>query len=155
MIGEGWVTDLTAVASNGNVTQVYPSWASAGVARAAATVGQLIREPVGGSCSGLQIETDGVNGGTLELWDVNGHDIGADVSSLTVITNAQLTTMISRGDAKLIHKQNFIASPETPVNIGPFSFVKGLAARFSNSGPSGSCSINLKVAGGVRKTEFK
>lgn len=152
MIGEGWVVDFTIVAATGNVKQLYPSWCGAETALGSADTGDTLRKPCGGKCTGIQILTDGTNGGTLEIWDFNGADEGINVSSTDVITNAQIDAAVTAGRAKLIHKQNYIASTETPVNIGPFSFQKGLAARISNSSPAGTASLNLKIEGGFRKT---
>jgi hypothetical protein len=151
MIGEGWVQDLTIVAATGDCTQVYPSWATVGDALSGATTGDTFRKPTGGKCTSLQIMTDATNGGTLELWDYSGFDDGIDVSAAATITNAQIVAAVAAGTAKLIHKQNYIASSETPVNIGAFSFQKGLVARVYNAGASGTCSLSLKVSGGVNK----
>jgi hypothetical protein len=40
-------------------------------------MGALIRRPANGSLITVQVETDGVNGGTIELWDMDGRDAGA------------------------------------------------------------------------------
>lgn len=152
MYGEGWAIDLTAVAANGNCSQLYPVWAGAETALASATTGDTIRTPRGGTCSGLQVKTDGVNAGTIEIWDYNGQEDGIDVSSAATITNAQIAAAVAAGKAKLAHVVNFIASPETPINVPPFHFLKGLVARFSNTGITGTCTLNLKVEGGYVKT---
>lgn len=150
-MSEGWVCSLTAVASNGNVTQLYPAWCSVGTARSTATPAQEVREPTSGEMTGLQVKTDDTNGGLIELWDVSGVDCGAEVSSAATITNAQLAAAITAGTAKLIYSQNFVGSGVTPPSMGYIRFLKGLAARFSNSGPTGTCSLNIKVSGGYRK----
>ena len=49
-----------------------------------------------GAVVSLQVETDGTNGGIIQLWDINGLDIGANVSFLDVITNAQLVGLTRR-----------------------------------------------------------
>lgn len=147
---ERWVCALTGVASNGNITQLYPANASAGVNPATATNGQLIRKPCEGTLYSMQIETDGTNPGTVQLWDINGIEIGVDVSSAAALTDTQVSDAITAGLAKLIYEQNFTASPATPIGIGYASFQKGLAARFVGSG---SCKLNLVVSGGYRKTE--
>lgn len=152
MVGEGWVVDLTIVLANGDCTQLYPAWCTPGTALGSAVNGNTLRKPGPGQCTGIQILTDETNGGTLELWDYSGFEDGINVSSAAVITDTQIDAAVTAGTAKLIHKQNFIASTETPVNIGPFSFSKGLVARVSNSGGAGTCSLNLKVSGGYLKT---
>jgi hypothetical protein len=144
---EGWVVELTGVGATGDVTQLYPAWAAAGAVPGSATLGDQIRQPIEGQITNLQIRTDGTNGGIIELYDINGADAGADVSSLTAITDAQLDAAIAAGTAKLIYTQNFISSPETPINMGWKGFSKGLAAR--NVG-SGLCYLNMVVNGGYR-----
>lgn len=149
---EGWSgIALTAVTSTGNLTQVYPTTCTAGIAKASATNGQLIRGPTEGILYQVQIETDGTNGGTIELWDANGDDAGADVSSAATVTNAQLVTLQSMNVAKLIYRQNFQAAPTTPFGIGSRAFQRGLLARFVAS--AGTCYLNMSVQGGCRKTE--
>lgn len=141
---------LEDVLSNGNLKQLYPTWAPTGVDPAVATNGQQIRGPIEGTLYSLQIETDGTNGGVIEIWDVNGADAGADVSSLDVITDTQLDALAARGLAKLIYSQNFAASGLTPPSAGPRSFQRGLAGRFVGS--AGTCKLNLVVNGGFRLT---
>lgn len=147
---EGWVTTLEDVTSTGDVTQIYPSWAPAGTAYASATNGQLMRYPCGGTLFNIQIETDGTNSGILQLYDVSGAELGADVSSATTITNAEITAAITAGTAKLIYEQNFASTPTTPINVSPRGFMKGLAGRFVSTG--GQIKLNLVVKGGFRLT---
>lgn len=148
---EGWSgISLSAVTSTGNLTQLYPTWAPTGIAKASATNGQQIKTPCEGILHQVQVKTDGTNGGTIEIWDLNGDDAGADVSSATTVTNAQLTTLQSMGLAKLIYSQNFQAAPTTPFGTGFRPFQRGLAARFVAA--SGSCDLNLVVGGGFRLT---
>ncbi len=146
---EGWVVPLTGVAANGNVTQAYPAWAPAGANPAVATLGQQLRGAIEGICYSLQIATDGTNGGIIQLYDINGAKAGINVSSATAITDAQLLAMIASGDAKLIYVQNFISTPETPINMGVRAFQFGLGLRYVGSG---SCTANLVVTGGYRYT---
>ncbi len=153
---EGWVVELTAVLPTGNLQQLYPNYTSAGVNPATATNGQSIRRPCEGTMYNLQIRTDGVNGGYLELWDVSGAQV-TDVSSATTITDAQLTALIALGVAKMIYTQNFSASSLTPFNAYPRGFQRGLAARYVNytENPDtavGSCLLNLVVQGGFQFT---
>lgn len=162
MATDAWVIPLTAVAATGNVQQLYPVWVTAGVNPATATNGQLIRRPMQGACHSIQIESDGSNGGKVELYDIDGIELGIDVSSGTTITNAQLTAAIAAGKAKLIWEASYAASVGTPpANAAGIyrAFMKGLAARFSNDaagpGPQGSCTINLVVSGGFMKVESR
>jgi hypothetical protein len=148
---EAWSgISLGFVAAAGNVTQLYPTWAPAGVDPATATNGQQIRQPIEGVLYSLQVETDGTNGGVIEIWDVNGANAGADVSSATTITDAELDSLAALGLAKLIYSQNFAASGLTPPSAGPRAFQRGLAARFV--GAAGLCKLNLVVNGGFRLT---
>lgn len=158
MSTEGWVIPLTAVAADGNVTQLYPAWVSAGVAKSSSTNGQLIRRPLQGALHSIQIEPNGTDGGTVEIFDIDGGEAGANVSSATAITDSQLDAAIAAGKAKKIWEQQFAGTVGTgPVNAaGIFrAFQKGLAARFSNGGPTGTCTLNLVVSGGYEKVESR
>lgn len=154
-MAEGWVIEVTAVAADGNVTQLYPAWVSAGINPASATAGQTIRSPMQGALHSIQIQPNGTDGGTLEIYDISGIELGIDVSSATTITDTQLDAAITAGQAKLIWTQKFAGTVGSgPVNAsGIFrSFMKGLAARFWNAGPTGVCTLDLVVDGGYRKT---
>lgn len=132
--------------ATGNLTQLYPNWAPVGDALPIAPNG-LLRRPEGGRVGQVSIKSDGVNGGVLELWDLTGLDLPADVSSLTVITNAQLLTLQSRGLAQLVWSQNYGASPTVPAAGSlAFGFMKGLAAR--NVATAGTASLNIIAEGG-------
>lgn len=144
-----WVCSLSMVASNGDVTQLYPNYATTGVDPATATVAQQVRQPCEGQLISLQVASDGTNAGILELYDISGHALGINVSSATAITDTQLDTAIAAGRAKLILEQNFAGSGLTPwAPVGPASFMKGLAARAV--GATGTCKLNLVVHGGYR-----
>lgn len=146
---------LTGVASNGDVTQLYPAFCTAGVAKSSSSVGQLIRKPMQGALHSIQLKPDGSHGGTLELYDVNGEDAGADVSSATTITDSQLDTLIAAGKAKLIYSQDFAGTVGSGVLNAPGlyrPFMKGLAGRFVGSG---TCELNLVVSGGFQKQESR
>lgn len=156
-----WVVSVTGAASTGNVYQLYPSTCTPGVAKAGSTNGQLIRRPLQGAVHSIQVETNGVDGGTIELYDIDGGDAGADVSSGTTITNAQLTAAIAAGLARLIFQQNFVGTPGSGTVNAPGiyrSFAKGLAARYisDNITPTSSaCTLNLVVSGGFWKVESR
>lgn len=158
MATEGWVCPLTAVAATGDLTQLYPAWVSAGVAKAGSTNGQLIRRPLQGALHSIQVEADGTNGGIIQIYDIDGGQFGADVSSGTAITNAQLTTALAGGGAKLIFEQQFAGTTGSgPINApGVYrAFLKGLAARMTMDTPTGGCKLNLVVGGGYFKVESR
>jgi hypothetical protein len=153
----------TAVGSppTGIITQLYPSWASpypgAGSAGSAAPgaalpvpAQTLYRRPQGGQFGQVAVETDATDGGVIQLFDVNGLDILADVSSGTTITNAQMNALIAQNMAKLIWEQNFAAAPGAPI-VWNWSqgFLRGLAARYIGA-PAATCKLNIIGAGGFQ-----
>lgn len=143
---QGWgKVQLTGGTSTGPLTQLYPAELPAGDALPIAQMGTL-RRPQGGRLGQISIMTDGVNGGTVELWDMTGLDYPADVSSATAITNAQLVALQARGKARLVWSQNFGATPADPA---PWAlaqgFMRGLAARYIGTG---TCYLNLIAEGG-------
>jgi len=140
---EKFVTPMTIVGAAGNLTQIYPPSAPLGVAPGDPyALGQQYRRPMEGTLVTLSVASDGTNAGILQLYDIDGGQFGADVSSLDAITNAQLTAAIAAGKAKLLHEQNFAGSGLTPWTAqGPARFMKGLAARVVGAG--GTCKLNL------------
>jgi hypothetical protein len=149
-MSDAWIVDLTAVTATGNLKQLFPTWCSAGVVPGA--VGDL-RRTYDGELKAVQVKTDNTNAGYVEIWDLTGADAGADVSSLDVVTNAQLVALQALGKAKLIWNQNFTAtSGATTPNSWGKTFMHGLAARFVNAGPTGTCTLNLDVIKGFGKT---
>lgn len=159
MATEGWVCPITAVVATGDLTQLYPAWVSAGVAKSSSTNGQLLRRPLQGALHSIQVEADGVNGGLIQIYDIDGGQWGADVSSATAITNTQLTAALAAGGAKLIFEQQFAGTVGSgPVNApGVFrGFMKGLAARMVMDDPTGAaCKLDLVVQGGYEKVESR
>lgn len=144
-----WVVTTSMVAASGDVQQLYPNYAAVGADPATATPADQVRRPCEGQLISLQVASDGTNAGILELYDINGSDLGINVSSATTITDTQLDAAIAAGKAKLILEQNFAGSGLTPWSpVGPASFMKGLAARAV--GATGSCKLNLVVHGGYR-----
>ncbi len=156
---DAWVVPLTGVAdTTGIVTQCYPAWLSAGVNPAIATNGQIIRKPMQGALHSIQVETDGSHGGTIQIYDISGIDLGVDVSSATAITATVLNAAVTAGTAKLIFENNFSGTAGSGVvnAAGIYrSFMKGLAARFIVDGGTGTCKLNLVVSGGFQKTESR
>jgi len=141
--------------STGNLTQLYPTWDQSvaqgqpvGDALPIAPGGTL-RTPMGGRVGQLSFQSDGTNGGIIEVWDINGLDFPADVSSLTQITNAQLVALQARGKAQLLGSYNIAGSPTVPaVGSLAFGFMRGLAARFVAG--AGQVNLNLIAEGGVQ-----
>lgn len=150
---EAWSgIQLDAVVATGVVTQIFPTWAPNGqTSLVNRTPGQTVRVPRQGTLYSVQIQTDSANGGLIELYDASGDDLPVDVSTISnpTFTNAQLNTLISRGLAKLIYAQDFVANSgaATP-SAPPRPFLRGLVGRFVNSGPTGYCRLNLVVTGG-------
>lgn len=139
--------------ATGDVTQLFPTWMGVGVAHtpgAPAAPGAQVRQPRQGKLESIQVQTDGTNGGTIEIWDVNGEDAGLDMSSdsTPLISDTILTGLVTRGLAKLIYAQNFTSTAGAATPSAPFrAFSRGLAARFI--GAAGACSLNLVVEGGA------
>ena len=147
---EGWSgVPLTGVAANGDLTQLYPTHAPVGVNHSAAhNAGDLIRHPLGGKLGSVQVKTDGLNGGVIEIWDISGFEVGADVSLAKTITDAQLQILITAKKAKLIFSQDFASSSGARTAFaGHRAFMKGLAGRFVGAG---TCELNLTVDGGYQ-----
>jgi hypothetical protein len=146
-----WVISLTAVAATGNLTQLYPASCTAG--SGATTSGTLKRSPCEGVLVNCQVEPDGTNGGEIQLWDVNGADVGADVDTAVVITNAQLTTLINAGKARQIYGQKFSGSSGARIAIAyGVPIMHGIAARYING--TGTIELNIVANGCMRKTEI-
>lgn len=144
---------LTKASGTGDATitfsmsATYP-FAQRGVA-IPTTAGQLYRRPAGGQFGQISVETDQTDGGVIQLFDINGLDVGADVSNGEFITNAQLLTGTNNNFAKLIWEQNFASSPgATLVWNWSQGFLRGLAARFVGS--AGTCKLNVIGDGGFQ-----
>ena len=141
------VTDDT-----GNLIQLYPASCSPG--SGSGLKGSQIRKPQAGITTSMQIQTDGINGGVLELWDVNGADAGADVDTLNVITAAQLNSLVARGMARILWSQNLTGSFAEPMrSANPVNFSHGIAARFVNQAGVGKVFINIFADGGFCYTD--
>lgn len=147
---DAFTSALTAVTATGNLKQIYKPECTPGPGTGVS--GTQKRQPCEGVAWNVEVKTDGVNGGTIELYDMNGADVGADVDTLDVITNAQLTAAVAAKKARLMWSQQFAGSgtARLAVNRGT-TFAKGLAARFSNAGPAGTCTLNVQWDGGERK----
>lgn len=163
MSSEAWSgISLASVAATGDLTQLYPTWCSAGVAKSSSTVGQLIRRPMQGALHSIQLKGDGSHSGYLEIWDLNGEDAGVDVSSATAITNTQKASITLPTVPKLIFRQDMtgLAGAGIVNAAGIYrTFARGLAARWVGDGGAGAgggaCELNLVVTGGFCKVESR
>lgn len=148
----GWAgISLAAVAATGDLTQLYPDCCTVGTG--ATTMGTQKRTPSEGTLASLQVEPDAIDGGIIQIWDLNGADIGADVNTAAAITNAQLVLLQAAGRARLIFEQVFSGSSgaRTAVSFG-MPFTHGLAGRYVNT--TGTCKLNITADGGFRKTSI-
>jgi hypothetical protein len=149
-----WSISIAATAtSTGNIQQLFPDWCTVGTT--ATTPGSLRRKTSEGVYKSLTITPDGTNGGLFELWDIDGEEAGANINTAAVISAAQLAAAIAAGKARLIKTvlTTGSASVQIPISTGG-PFLKGLAARFSNSGVVGTLQFSAFVSGGCRKTEI-
>jgi len=155
-----WVVNVTnVISSTGDLTQLYPSFTSAG--SDALTLGALVRQPTDGVLLECAIYPVDAFGGILELWDLAGPLTGStNVNSGTAITNAQLTAAIARGRAKRIWSQSFKA--DSGLTTKKFTqrvpVMFGLAVRVvDNAGGGGAgtqiYTLNLVCGGCYRITQ--
>ena len=151
----GWADiTLAAVTDNtGDLTQLYPTVCTVGTG--ATTMGTQVRVPREGTLASLQVEPDGINGGEIEIWDINGADAGADVNTAAAITNAQLLALQALGQAKILYSQKFAggSGARLAVSFGT-PFVHGLAGRYINAGAVGTCALNIVADGGFAKVHI-
>lgn len=165
MTTEAWVVPVSATsnsgtANTGNGVQLYPPWVGAGVAKATSTNGQLLRRAMQGAIHSIQVEPNGTDGGTIQLYDMDGSLEGADVSSLTAVTNAQIVAALAATPprAKLIFEQTFSGTVGSGFVNAPGvyrGFMKGIVARFGNTAATGSCTLNLVCDGGYMVVESR
>ena len=97
-----FVIQLSAVTSTGNITQIYLPDVTAGDGTGAS--GSQKRSPAAGWLFQAEVMPDGINGGTIEIWDVSGEDCGADVDTGVIITDAQknVAAALTPSKARLI-----------------------------------------------------
>lgn len=171
MATDAWVINVTATGqsaagigtNNGDGIQLYPAWVTAGVAKATSSNGQLLRRPLQGALHSIQIEPDGSNGGSLQIYDMDATSEGADVSSAATVTAAQIAAALAATPprAKLLFEQTFAGTVGSGIVNAPGinrAFMKGLVARFGNgagAAAAGSCTLNLVVDGGYEKVESR
>lgn len=145
-----FVIQLSVSTATGNLKQVYLPDCTPGAGTGVS--GTQKRSPISGVLWSAEVQTDGINGGTIELWDLSGEDCGANVDTGTTITEAQRVIAASQTPpkARLIYSQTFAGSgtARLAVNKGT-QFNWGLAARFV--GVAGSLNLNLDVEGGHKK----
>lgn len=151
-MSNGWVVPLTIVAATGDAKQLYPDYCTAGAG--AMTQGELVRKPLGGILKNAQIEPDDINGGIIQLYDMDAGLEGADVDTLDAVTNAQIVAALAAGRARLIWEQVFSGDSSARLAVAQgLPFARGLVARAVSTAPAGSCKIVLVVSGGCVKTE--
>lgn len=139
--------DTATLTSTGDLKQLYPNYMSVGTT----AVGNR-RRPTDGRLFSLDVVPDGTNGGVIEIWDIDGGEAGADVNTATAITNAQLVAAQALGRAELIWTAKFSGTESASFKgTSARVFAKGLAARFYNAGPTGTCWVNLSLDGGAIK----
>lgn len=150
-MAQAWVVTITGTEADGNLTQLYPEncTAESNPATANGANGDKIRFPSSGNIISLSIKSDGTNAGRVELFDINGLDAGADVSSSNQITNEQYIAEKAQGVASLIYNQSFAASPGSviPGDVRK-DFLRGLAGRYVGTG---TVTLNITVIGGYGK----
>lgn len=152
--------NIAAVASNGVVTQLFPTTLIAAgnvgtdlvsTATYPPTGGGLVRRPTFGRTEKVMITSDGTNGGVVEFWDVAGTDRGAsnNVNDGDTMTDAYVTA-----NGLLIAKINITGTAthgsELASYIHHIEFAKGLAVRFVSG--AGVVSIAPFVEGGFMKS---
>ena len=143
-----FIVTLAAGTSTGDLT-LYPSFLDPGTG--ATTSGTKVRKAHEGMLISVTVKSDGTNGGYVEIYDLNGADAGADVNTLTAVTNTQKNTLVAAKKAVLLFTQNFQGSAGAPViSAGARPFAHGLAARFVAG--AGSCELVLSVDGGYQVT---
>jgi hypothetical protein len=151
---DAWVVSLPAAAANGDVQQCYPAGIGTNVAKSAATAGQWVRSPMQGALHAFSVQPDGAQAGVLELYDIDGNDAGANVSTATAITDTQLDALIASGTAKLIYKQTIPSSVGNQIVSPPgiyIAFMRGLGARYVSSG---TCVVSFRITGGSRRYQW-
>jgi hypothetical protein len=147
---------LQAVASNGELTQLYPSTVSAGAGTT--TAGTEVRRPSEGAISRAEVYTSAGTGGEIEIWDVAGLDRGSpnNVDTGTILTNAFLLSEIAENRARLIWKQGFAGAvgARYPVFNQRTVFMRGLAARYISTESSAAITLTTVCAGGFSKFQM-
>lgn len=150
-----WHKELTAVASDGVITQMFPTFCDSGPG--AGTQGELVRRPMEGVISELTVSGDGTNAGTIELWDASGDDVTAKkMDQGETITNAEMATLVAAGSAKKLGQWTVAGTDQLTIyRAGGTGAVclKGLMARFSNAGPTGTIDVSINASGLFQKYE--
>jgi hypothetical protein len=139
------------VAATGDATQLFPNTIATTVSTATypPVGGGLVRRPTDGTLLKLHITPDGTNGGLVEVWDVAGLDRGAtnNVNDATALTNAYLVAN-GRKLAEMRITGTSTDDYDVSLNLQNFNFIKGLAVRFVNAGPTGKVTVTPFVAAG-------
>ena len=152
-----WVSrSISAVASNGVATQLFPIGCVAGADTTATTGryppvgGGFVRRSVNGRTEKLVFTPDGINGGMVEIWDVGGVDRG---DTNNVNTQATLTDAYLTANGTLLQKYRVTGSSaqatELTFSIHHLEFNKGLAIRFVSG--SGAIDVAPYCEGGFMR----
>lgn len=151
---------IAAVASNGVVTQLFPTTlvraGGAGTDLVSTSTyppsgGGLVRRPAAGRTEKVLITPDGINGGVVEFWDVAGTDRGAsnNVNDSDTMTDAYVTA-----NGRLIEKLRITGtspqSSEMSSYIHHVEFSQGLAIRFISG--AGTIDVAPFVEAGFMKS---
>ena len=153
-----WVKSLTAVNGGGLITQLYPTFCTAGAGLG--TQGESVRRPMEGTIDELLISGDGTNAAIIEFWDASGADhADVDVDTGETMTEAQLNTLIAAGKARLIKKVAIAGTDQLTViesDTGGTPIMRGLCARAVPAGgakipPAAVIKINVNATGLFQK----
>lgn len=132
------VITIAAVGAGGVATQLFPQYLPATVSTAVwppATAGE-VRRPTAGKTENIFTDTDGTNGGVVELWDVAGQISGVtnNVNDQVFLTDAYLTA-----NGRKLYEFRVVGNADMPYDllmaIDHLEFSNGLAMRFlANAG---------------------
>lgn len=144
-----YVVEITDATLTDELTALVPPWMAAGTGLN--TPGTERRRQMSGTIHRLEVFTESVAGGVLEIWDVEG-----DIDQSLQITNAHLAAEITAGRARLIYSQQ-IAGSAGAQKYGfatPTTVSRGLAARWKEAGGD-PCKLNVTVDGTFVYTQIR
>lgn len=159
--GSPWGSrNVGSVASTGDATQLFPVQCAVGASTQTeyppAAPGGFVRTAIDGRIGKLLIESDGLNGGYCEVWDVAGLREGA--AGNNNVNNDGTTTSILLTNAYLAANGTLLATVQVKPDVegGPFGykvenipFNKGLAVRFVSD--DGHVKVSPFIEGGFRR----
>lgn len=154
--------NVSAVASNGVATQLYPTTGGCNTRTnfadtstyPPATSGE-VRRPIHGRVGRIEVTGDGTNGGLVELWDVAGLDRGAsnNVNNDGATASNTLTDAYLTANGTKIGVVNITANTVVPftATFDDIPFNKGLAIRYVDGG-GGYVIVSPYVEGGFMRS---